>query len=203
MIELSVIIVARSRGEPLRACLEALARQGEPATDVEVIVVLDQSAGGVPRAQPALTALAALAAPYSLRVVECGGGGRADGQAAALNAGAGAAAGAYCLFLDDDVVAGPGLLAEHLRVQRERGGAVGVGDLALTAAPGIDAFSRYCVERWDDARSPLRQGQRLPSFADCDAGHLSVPREAFTRAGGFASDMRGGEGAELACRVQG
>src|SRR5262245_27959567 len=108
MIEISVIIPTYNRAERLRACLEALNRQTQPGSDFEVVVVVD---GSTPET---FQLLASLTTPYTLVVISQ----NHLGQCQALNRGVEAARGRYCLFLDDDMLASPQLIAEHLRVQR-------------------------------------------------------------------------------------
>ena len=43
MMEASIIIPTYNRAEKLRSCLEALSKQTQPASDFEVIVVVDGS----------------------------------------------------------------------------------------------------------------------------------------------------------------
>src|SRR5262245_50874255 len=100
MIEISVIIPTYNRAERLRACLDALTRQTQPGSDFEVVVVDD---GSTPETLQLLTSLTT---PYPLVVISQ----ENLGQCRALNRGAEAARGRYCLFLDDDMVASPQLV---------------------------------------------------------------------------------------------
>ena len=92
--------------------MEALATQSAPPSDFEVVVVDDGSTDDT------ADLLTGFRSPYRLRVERQANAG----QAAALNRGIEVAVGRYCLFLDDDIVADEGLVAEHLRAQRERSG---------------------------------------------------------------------------------
>src|SRR5215813_8372071 len=109
MVELSVVIPTYNRAESLRRCLLALGQQTQSAADFEVIVVVDGSSDGT------CAMLERLSTPYQLVVIEQQPN---QGAAVARNRGAERASGKYCLFLDDDIVAGPALIAEHLAGQR-------------------------------------------------------------------------------------
>ena len=95
---LSVVIPSYNRAPVLARCLDALADQ-DPAPD-EVVVVDDGSTDGTP---------AVLAERAWVRAVRRPNGGRA----AAKNSGVEAARGDVVLFLDDDVLATPGLVGRH------------------------------------------------------------------------------------------
>src|SRR5919205_3892081 len=114
-VELSVIIPTYNRREPLRTCLEALS--GQTIANFEVVVVIDGSTDGTREM------LAAMATPYALRAIWQ----QNSGQCAARNHGAAMANGRYFLFLDDDIIADPGLVAGHLRAQLEHGGILALG----------------------------------------------------------------------------
>ena len=128
MIEISVIIPTYNRAQQLRICLDALSSQTQPDADFEVVVVDDGST------DTTSTLLETLKTPYTLRFLKQ----EHSGQQNARNRGAQAARGRYCLFLDDDIVADPNLVTEHLRVQRQHNGVVAIGQIpiALGATAG-------------------------------------------------------------------
>ena len=95
----SVVIPSYNRAPVLARCLDALADQ-DPAPG-EVVVVDDGSTDATP---------AVLAERDWTRVVRRANGGRA----AAKNSGVEAARGDVVLFLDDDVIATPGLVGRHI-----------------------------------------------------------------------------------------
>jgi glycosyltransferase involved in cell wall biosynthesis/peptidoglycan/xylan/chitin deacetylase (PgdA/CDA1 family) len=191
MTQLSIIIPTYNRAEMLRACLEALFHQTQPATDFEVIVVVDGSTDGT------RDMLANLAPPWKLRVIWQAN----SGPGTARNRGAEAATGRYFLFLDDDIIADARLVAEHLRVQRAHEGIIGLGQLTLTLLGRADGFTRFFAERWRDHYARLDR-TRSPSFNDCWSGNLSLPGSAFIEAGGFAVDLPRCEDLELGYRLE-
>ncbi|BBJ39530.1 hypothetical protein SSPO_022480 [Streptomyces antimycoticus] len=92
---LSVVIPTKDKPESLRATLACLLADGPPSA--EIVVVSD---GEGPVEVPA---------DAPVRVVE----GPRRGRAAARNAGARAAGGTRLLFVDDDILTGPGFLSAH------------------------------------------------------------------------------------------
>lgn len=102
---LSVVIPSYNRAPVLARCLDALAAQ-DPAPD-EVVVVDDGSTDGTP---------AVLSERAWVRSVRRENGGRAQ----AKNTGVAAARGDVVLFLDDDVIATPGLVGLHAAHHRAR-----------------------------------------------------------------------------------
>jgi glycosyltransferase involved in cell wall biosynthesis len=192
VVELSVIIPTYNRTDRLRTCLEALSRQTQPASDFEVIVVVDGSTDGTREM------LANLVVPYALRVIwqqNCG-------QCAALNRGVEAACGVYCLFLDDDVIASPRLVAEHLRVQHECEGILGIGQITPTLPPNADWFASCFAKGWRDHYARFNQGEQSPSWEDCYGGNMSVSRAAFLEAGGFMLNLEREYDVELGHRLE-
>jgi peptidoglycan/xylan/chitin deacetylase (PgdA/CDA1 family)/GT2 family glycosyltransferase len=192
MIELSVVIATFNRAGRLKSCLDALeaGAAGLDAASLETVVVVDGSTDATAQV------LAGRAAP-SLRVVWQ----ENSGQARALNRGVAEAAGRYCLLLDDDILARPGMVAEHLRAQRESGGVLAAGRLGLRLPAGADWYARRFAEGWARHYARLDSGEIGPTADVCYGGNLSFPRDAFLAAGGFATDLPRGYDVELAHRL--
>jgi peptidoglycan/xylan/chitin deacetylase (PgdA/CDA1 family)/GT2 family glycosyltransferase len=191
MSELSVIIPTHNRVERLRRCLAALSRQTQAATDFDVIVVDDGSTDGTAEL------LAHLEVPFALRVVKQ----TKLGQCAARNRGVELAS-RYCLFLDDDVIAGPALVAEHLKAQRANAGVIVLGQLTTRLSASADWFTRCFAKAWADHYARLNQGTRPPRWRDCYSGNMSVPRQALLEVGGYALDLAANFDVELGYRLQ-
>jgi glycosyltransferase involved in cell wall biosynthesis len=101
---ISVVVPTRDRAPVLARCLDALDGQGAD----EVVVVDD---GSVDDTQAVIAAR-----PFARGVRRDAGGGRS----AARNSGVAAARGEVILFLDDDVLARPGLVQRHARFHAQR-----------------------------------------------------------------------------------
>lgn len=191
MTELSVIITTSGTVKTLEACLEALRHQTLAATNFEVIVMVRDS--------PDVTSemLTNLRTPYKLCVLHQNN----CGQPVALYNAVEAAAGHYCLFIEDDIVAHPTLTAEHLRIQKQREGVIGIGQILLILPTSADAFAHYATKERRDRYSQLNRGQ-LPSLMDSDSGNLSMPRAAVLEICGLTPDLAMTGNLELAYHLE-
>lgn len=190
-VAISVIIATFNRAESLQKCLGALFRQTLPAEEFEVVVVDDGSI------DDSFTIATNSVAPCALKVIRQ----EHSGIGTARNRGVHAADGEFCLFIDDDIVAQPQLLGEHLRIQRAHGGVLGQGHLSNEFPPNADSFVRFFWRGWDDMSRDLARDPSSLTFIDSYSGNLSVPRAAFLDAGGFAIDLVCGLDVELVYRL--
>lgn len=169
---LSVVIPTFQRR---RLVVEAVASLGRQVFGgrFEVIVVVDGSSDG------SADAVRGMRMPFPLRVLEQ----RNAGAARARNAGAAAATGEILLFLDDDMEADPGLLAEHDRLQRE-GWPVVSGHMPLH--PSSTGLLSRAVGIWSEDRLSrlAATGDDLP-FGEILTGQLSIAHDLFDAIGGF------------------
>ena len=108
---LSIIVPTNQRRELVSEAVLALG-EIHYAGQMEIIVVVDGSTDGT------AAALRQVRCSRSLRVIEQ----QNLGAAAARNRGAAAATGDILLFLDDDMIADPGLAEEHVRLHRQGAG---------------------------------------------------------------------------------
>jgi len=121
------------------------------------------------------------------------------GRARARNLGVRSARGDYILFLDDDIVAPPGLLRAHLDLLQSHAdrGTIGyaVTDPSLVDAPHFHYLDSRGVARLEPGPAPGRY------FVTQNAG---VPRLAFLAVGGFDEDFScyGFEDMEVAFRLE-
>jgi glycosyltransferase involved in cell wall biosynthesis len=191
-MEASIIIPTYNRAEKLRRCLEALADQTQPASDFEVIVVVDGSTDGTREM------LANLETPFALRTIQQPN----SGQPAALNRGAAESKERILIFLDDDILVTPQFVVEHLRLHQARDQVVGIGQLTLTLPLGADWYAHGFAQGWREHYEELNRGQRQPDWDDCYGGNMSVSRAAFIAVGGNVSDLRRGYDVELAYRLK-
>jgi peptidoglycan/xylan/chitin deacetylase (PgdA/CDA1 family) len=191
MIEASIVIPTFNRADGLRTCLEALSEQTAPADSFEVVVVDDGSTDGT------AAMLEAAEFPYRLVVERQANAG----AGAARNRGVGAATGRWCIFVDDDIRADPGLVEGHVRAQRERGGVVGVGGLRIRTVGRQGGFARYFCDWWSEHYRRFEDGERMPTFWDGYSGNLSAPRETLLAVGGYDESLARSEDVELAYRL--
>jgi peptidoglycan/xylan/chitin deacetylase (PgdA/CDA1 family)/GT2 family glycosyltransferase len=188
--ELSVILATHDRRELLVRCLESLAAQEAAPGSFEVVVADDGSGDGT------AATVEGMETPFRLRCLRLEKGG----QAAAQNAVIAAAAGRIALILDDDVVAGPRLVAEHLAAHRGERRVLGVGRLEQGLPRRADYFAANFARTWN------RHYEELPNreidWTACFGANLSAPLEALREVGGFATDLPVGEDMELAFKLE-
>jgi peptidoglycan/xylan/chitin deacetylase (PgdA/CDA1 family)/GT2 family glycosyltransferase len=192
-IGLSIVIPTFGRCQRLERLLAELELQlaGEMGADVEVIVVDDGSTDGTPQF------LAAYRPTYRFRAVTQAN----RGQPSALNHGLRLAQGMICLFLDDDVLPSPGLIAAHRAAQDHAGGAIVIGRLEQRGTRGSDWIARTFADRWQAHQDRLASAEITPSFTDCYSGNLSVPTALAMEAGGFDESLARSFDVELALRM--
>lgn len=189
---LSVIVATYNRATALARCLDALARQTCSTNEFEIVVVVDGSTDAT------RDMLHCGRRPLDLKIIEQPN----RGQPAALNAGIRAARGAYCLFLDDDIVLERDCLAEHLRAQRLHGGVIALGRLTCRVPRGADGLAHYVAEWWDERHADLSRTDTEPLATDCIIGNTSVPLDALVAVGAFSTDLPRGFDTDLGARLQ-
>ena len=177
----SVVIPTHDHSRVLERTLRALGRQSLPASDYEVIVVLD---GCTDDTAPVV---AGLDVPYELRVLEQ----PAAGAATARNRGAAAARAEVVLFLDDDMEASPELLAAHLSVHDAHPGGVVLGYFPLELTGRPSPYAVALKRWWDDSFASMSQPAHRFTFRDFCTGNVSLPRPVFEAAGGFDESFPG------------
>jgi peptidoglycan/xylan/chitin deacetylase (PgdA/CDA1 family)/GT2 family glycosyltransferase len=168
----SVVIPTYQRRHIVARIVAALDRQTR--RDFEVVVVVDGSNDGT------AAALREVPVSFPLTVLEQPN----RGSAAARNAGVAATGGELLVFLDDDMVADPALLAEHDRSHRE-GADMVLGHIPLHPEVQPTLLSQG-VGRWAE-----RRGERLATrptdvpVEELLTGQMSISRAAFDQLGGF------------------
>ncbi len=190
-MKLSVVVPTHNKRDLLERTLEALAAQ-EVAGGWEVVVVDDGSRDGTPELLAGRQGVPA----GRLHVLRSE---HNRGRAAARNLGVRAAVGHWVLFLDDDILAPPGLLGAHLAVLEAQPHCGTIG-LVRTAPALVDAPHFHYL----DSRGLAKiKGDRVPAryFVTQNA---AVPRDAFLAVGGFdeAFSGYGFEDVELAFRLE-
>jgi GT2 family glycosyltransferase len=189
--ELSIVIPTLGRSASLGEVLSGLARQQPAGPDVEVLVVVD-AAGDAPELADAAGAL-----PVRMLRAAC------PGASGARNAGWRAATAPVILFLDDDIVPGRRLVAEHAAWHRSNPAVeVGVlGDVRWASSVKVTPFMRWLEMgiQFDYFRI---EGVELDwtRFYSCNA---SLKRALLERVGGFDEQRfpYGYEDLELARRL--
>ncbi len=176
MPDASVVIATHNRASQLARCLQALAQQSD-ASRFETIVVDNGSQDET----PAVIAAATGERVRGIVVAE-------PNRAKARNAGIAAARGRIVIFCDDDTIAPPQFVTEHLRAHEGSdpaavsGPIINIADPTATIAPSARHYSRAF-------------------FCTCN---VSVPKADLEAAGLFDEryDLYGWEDTDLGIRLR-
>lgn len=189
----SIVIPTYNRLGSLKRVLHGLEQQtGVDLHDLEVIVISDGSTDGTN------AYLETLATPLPLKARLQ----QNAGAAAARNAGIQAATGEMIMFLDDDVVPTPTLLAEHRRRHQESAAAIAVLGPMLTPAD----FAMAPWVQWEQAMlekqyAAMLNGDWEPTARQFFTGNTSLMRQHLLAQGGFDTQFKRAEDVELAYRL--
>jgi GT2 family glycosyltransferase len=192
--EISVIIPTYNRCVALASCLAALEQQSLAKERFEVIVIDDGSTDGTQRLCQGLSMSFPL---VYLRQSNAGAG-------AARRSGCEAARGRYLLFFNDDTLAAPELLAEHLHAQQEcaQEKYAVLGDFRYPQQARKRALTSFLATR----PFLFPQLNMKPGFyresAYFIASNLSVRRQAVLEVGSFDPQFRVAEDTELGVRLE-
>jgi GT2 family glycosyltransferase len=181
MADLSIVIPTYRRRDALPRTLDALARQTAGPEAFEVIVV-DDPVDDDPDAVAA--AIDAGPRPFAVRQLHRS----ARGVSAARNAGWRAARNPLVMFIGDDIVPAPTMLAEHLDWhRRERAEEVGVlGRVEWAGELRVSPFMRW-LERGIQFDYGALGGREAP-WTHFYTANVSLKRTMLGRVGGFAEE---------------
>ncbi len=188
-VELSVLVATHNRRELLRRCLESLVEQTQDPSTFEVIVADDGSDDGAPEM------VEAFEPPFGLRLLRLG----KAGKPAALNAAIEIAAGSVCVFLDDDIIASPELVSEHMAAHRSDPRTLGIGALTQQPPEARDWYAHAYATAWNERYARL--AAKRVDWTDCYGGNVSAPRAALVEIGGFETDLEAVEDIEIGYRL--
>lgn len=189
----SLVIPTHNRRESLRMVLEALAHQTTPPEAFEVLIICDGCIDGTAEM------CRAIVTRYRLRILEQNPN---QGPAAARNRGVGEAAAPLILFIDDDVVPEPTLIAEHLRVHERDERAVVIGPLLAPPGFRLNPWTRWEETMLKKQYQDMIAGKWEPTPRQFYTGNASAPRDSILAAGGFDPQFRRAEDVELAYRFR-
>jgi GT2 family glycosyltransferase len=189
---ISVVTPTFDRRSSLERLLGSLGEQLYPMSEFEVVVVDDGSKDGtVDHLRRALH-------PFRLQVAQQ----PHRGPAAARNLGVTRATGDLILFLDDDVVAAPDLIARHVAAHAASADSVVIGPMS----PPV-GWPRSVWVRWEEAKlqrqyEAMRNGDYACTPRQFFTANASLPRERFVLAGGFDPSYKRAEDVELGYRLR-
>lgn len=189
--DLAVIIPTHNRRALLVRVLGALTAQTYPTDRFEVVVVCDGCTDDT------AATLGSLSAPFHLRVVQQS----SAGAAGARNRGVRETAARVVLFLDDDILATPELLAEHMR-GHDAPSRVVIGKLLPDWTTPLAGWTRWEQRTWERRYAAIERGVVAASGQHVYSGNVSVDRELFVAQGGFKTTLRRAEDTELGYRLE-
>lgn len=192
MTEISVVLPTYNRVERLKQVLRGLELQSCPLEAFEVIVVSDGSTDDT------RDYLNKLNSPLNVRTIFQAN----QGPAAARNTGIQHAAGRILVFIDDDVVPSPNLLAEHLKTHAAAGDHVAVLGPMLTPPD----FQLASWVKWEQVMlekyyRAMQNGDWEPTARQFYTGNASLARQHLLLHGGFDTLFTRAEDVELGYRL--
>jgi GT2 family glycosyltransferase len=187
----SVVVPTFNRRASLVRMLESLVQQTYPADRFEVVVVDDGSTDG------SADAVRRLTLPYRLTLMTQ----RNQGPAVARNLGVERARGELIVFLDDDVVATPQVLAEHVAAQGDEPNLVVTGPMSPPGDWPRPAWVRWEEEQLQEQYRAMLAGKYPCTPRQFFSGNASLRRARFLEAGGFDQVFKRAEDLELAYRL--
>jgi succinoglycan biosynthesis protein ExoA len=188
----SLVIPVRNEGRFIEKCLESLAAQGYPRSQIEVVLVNDGSSDGTCE----LARHYAGFGWHSFRLVE----NERSGTAAARNTGLGLAAGELVVPLIGHCELAPNYLSTAVATLEDQQ-AECVGGVIETVAPGLTggAIAAALSSRWGVGNARFRVGAGA-GFVDTVAFGV-YRREVFDRLGGYDETDDAGEDDEFNYRL--
>jgi glycosyltransferase involved in cell wall biosynthesis len=188
----SIVTPTYNRRANLARLLHGLREQTYPPELFELVIVDDGSDDGT------VAYLRELDVPFTLRVHEQAHAGPAE----ARNRGVEHAVGRLIVFLDDDVLPVPEVLAEHVATHGDATDLVVIGPMS---PPGD--WPRPAWIRWDEDTLQAQYRAMIAGEWACSprqfyTANASVLRERFLDAGGFDPRFKRAEDVELAFRLQ-
>lgn len=187
----SVVIPTHRRPETVTRVVDALAVQDVSPGTFEVVVVCDGLA------DPSSSLLGHRAYPFPLKLEEQS----RQGPSVARNHGISLASGDVIVFLDDDVVPGPGLMRAHLAEHRHDSDLVVIGPL-LPPSDWGSPWVRFSGRVLADQYRAIEAGLFEPTPRQFYTGNGSVRKEHLVAAGGFDPGFLRAEDVELAYRLR-
>lgn len=189
--EVSVVIPTYQRRASLERVLGGLATQEWPRERLEVLVVSDGGEDG------SVEMARAFPTPFRLRAFWQ----QNQGPGAARNLGVDRAEGSVILFLDDDVVPEPRLVAEHVASHGSSDNRVVMGPLLEPPGVRLQPWTHWEAIALAEQYEAMLAGRWAPTPWQFYTGNASVGAQLVRRAGGFDLSYRRAEDIELAFRL--
>ncbi|MBS1805693.1 MAG: glycosyltransferase [Acidobacteria bacterium] len=191
-MKLSVIIATFNRRDLLAQTLPRLLKQNYPSDQYEILMVVDGSTDG------SAQFLKSIAHPGNLRVIEQPN----RGQAAAINEGLRQSTGEIVLFLDDDILCEPNLVAEHANAERTERACLAFGPV-LVSPGGRDLLAtRWAQTFCDDFfATKVHEAPETGWYGCMASANSSMPRCVALSIGGLNDTFTRGNDVEFGFRL--
>jgi GT2 family glycosyltransferase len=190
MLVASVVVPTYNRCDGLRRVLGALAGQTLARHEYEVIVVSDGSTDGTDqylRGGETPLDVVAVTQPN-------------QGPGPARNAGVERARADLVVFVDDDVVADPDLVEQHVR-SHDGGRLVVMGPMLTPADFTPSAWIQWEQDKLEQQYEAMKRGDWGATFRQFYTGNASLPRALIEEVGGFDERFRRAEDVEMSYRL--
>ncbi len=189
----SVVLPTHGRRASLLRVLTALADQKDAVGAFEVIVVCD---GDIDGSADACARLASTL-PYSLRIHEQLNAGPAQ----ARNHGIRAAIGELIIFLDDDVLPDPFLIATHLAAHASQTRLASIGPLLHPTDETLSLWGAWEQRMLSRQYAAMEAGKWQATYRQFYTGNAAVRKRDILAVGGFDPSFKRAEDIELALRL--
>ncbi len=188
----SVVVPTYNRLARLKNTLAGLEQQQFPLADFEVIVISDGSTDGTGEY------LQSIRTPLNFRGLTQVN----QGAAAARNLGLEQAQGEIVLFVDDDIVPTPQLIAEHMHIhQNDDGHTVVLGPMITPPDFAMLPWVAWEQAMLEKQYNSMTSGRWAPTARQFYTGNTSLLRHHLVSHGGFDTHFRRAEDVELAYRL--
>lgn len=193
MPKLSVVIPTLNRASLLAQTIERIEAQTLPQEAYEVVVVDNGSTDET----PAVLEAKCRSYPNIRRGFQ-----PKPGAAPTRNAGLNLATGDLILFIDDDILAAPDMIENHLKEHDRRSNVSVIGAVISPWDDRTEPFLRYLRDR--GIFNPYTIDNGPMDFSYYHTGNVSTPRNTLVRVGGFNEDffVYGMEDIELGYRLE-
>jgi len=191
MLLLSIIIPTYNRLQRLKQVIAAMECQEYALDNVEVLIISDGSTDGTDAYLSNLKS--------SLKLVFISQANA--GPAAARNNGIRRASGEYVLFIDDDVVPSPHLIAEHMRLHESRPNLIVLGPMLNPNDFDMSPWVAWEQTMLEKQYHSMQSGKWIPTARQFYTGNTSLARRHLNEVGGFDERFRRAEDVELAYRL--
>jgi GT2 family glycosyltransferase len=187
----SIVVPTFERRANLARLLAALAAQTHPVDDIELVVVDDGSTDGT------IDWIRAARPPYRVHAITQ----THRGPAAARNLGVAESRGDLIVFLDDDVVPDPGLVASHVAAHGSAKNLAVIGPMLPPQNWRRPAWIRWEEQKLVRQYRALAAGKYQCTYRQFFTGNASLRRDQLLAAGGFDARFVRAEDVELGYRL--